>query len=664
MPATLNKAQFLKETCENLECVVSQDGSHYTLEGLWGNVVKAQDLLIAHLAKWNSIKQDKTINALEERLMIQETISGDPHFDDSVLQDDSCLPEASPTRVMLQVESCVNVSCLPEEHLAHSSSGQGSKSEHVDESEEDKQQEIYCSNLSKEVPTQSIAEVKSGIDLQNSVVADAEVENEVYLDIQLEHNYNHLKEAGNCETGVGNMEPTVENEIYMDIKLCKPDDEIFTNDLPVTLVVSKEDAPGIEVLQLNVSNQDCLIPPLKKSRIVELESENQEQLRLRRKKYEEHAPFRYFCSQCSFKTKRHSHMRKHARLHEKVCTIFSCNECDFSTIRASHLQRHIKVHKTEIFACSECTYSTHSEALLSKHQRLKHIAKKPEEPMNKDMYQCLNCNYTTTREKLMERHMVVHTKKEAKAAKKRQCFKCDKCPYQTPSRSNYYRHLGTVHNDQRPFLCTICGLCFKRSDTLLLHQATHGEQNSEATTFQCPQCQKFYRSANDLEQHQLTHTEEKRYLCEVCAASFKTRTVQRKHYLEKHVHEKTHACSICSKHFNSRYLVKRHMKVHDCPRPLLEPPMDQLTKNCKPQQVISDSGQWEDTLGTAPTSADDVQVLVLHQVPSQSLEPCQTISVGYEMPGSDVVHEVAGTAATSGTNISCSEGEIITLTFV
>ena len=65
--------------------------------------------------------------------------------------------------------------------------------------------------------------------------------------------------------------------------------------------------------------------------------------------YEERVKYKFFCSHCSFKSKRDSHFRKHMALHESGdVEVHCCNECDFKTIRLSHLRRHELLHKSSL----------------------------------------------------------------------------------------------------------------------------------------------------------------------------------------------------------------------------------------------------------------------------------------------------------------------------
>lgn len=54
-------------------------------------------------------------------------------------------------------------------------------------------------------------------------------------------------------------------------------------------------------------------------------------------------------------------------------------------------------------------------------------------------------------------------------------LRCGLCHKIFSTRSILKRHMG-VHSESRPFVCTSCGRCFRRSDTLSAHVTTHSRQ--------------------------------------------------------------------------------------------------------------------------------------------------------------------------------------------
>lgn len=677
MPESLSKEKYFEEVCKDLKFIIKQDGEYTscTLEGPWETVVKTEQLFRASLEEWILSGRKETfipnICCKKSDSLKIPTLQQDDDNKTQVARENLLLTE--PLKIN-DLRKCVYEKC-------------SKSSFHIKCSKHALKTRTQCSPLEKNLRNKESQNKTEDLEctkedsqsLPKADISDIErvpsAENEVYMDIQLEHNYNHLKSNENTDMRSDNGEPIVENEIYMDIKLSKTNHDSFTDpDLPVMLVVAKEDEPGIEVLQLNINKVNGKISP-RKENIGEgtVPIHQSRDLKLRKKNYEEKAPFKYFCNQCSFKTKRNSHMRNHSRFHEKICTIYSCEQCDFSTIRASHLQRHLGTHKPEAFTCFECSYSTHSETLFNRHQRRKHTAKNSNEPKTMDTYQCLQCDYMTTSEKTFNRHLTVHARR---GKTKPSCFKCKQCSYQTPSRSNFYRHLGGVHGDERPYMCTTCGLCFKRSDTLAQHQTTHAKSEELGRNeFKCSKCEKCYRSANALEEHRLTHEEERRYLCEICGASFKTRAVQRKHFIETHVHTKINPCSTCSKTFTTKYLLKRHMKVHSLPQ---QDKDSAKQANSISQEAVAGTIDWCESIMPAQ-QASNVQVFVVHQEPSEqkltmqerhpfqvspSLVATRTLPGPVEYVISEGIPENGDCSVGASHITNAGYGDIITLAFV
>lgn len=125
------------------------------------------------------------------------------------------------------------------------------------------------------------------------------------------------------------------------------------------------------------------------------------------------------------------------------------------------------------------------------------------------------------------------------------------------------RHVNNVHGDKRPFLCHLCGKAFKRGDALLQHYQTHSEIGpSENSNFKCNICEKTFRSHSHLLEHQAIHSDIRSVLCEICGASFKTRSVHRKHVLSIHRNPRAYSCDSCPKRFNTLFALKRHQKTH------------------------------------------------------------------------------------------------------
>lgn len=142
-----------------------------------------------------------------------------------------------------------------------------------------------------------------------------------------------------------------------------------------------------------------------------------------RRYYEEKMPFKFFCTKCSFKSKRQCHFDSHMEYHASHPDIelFSCSICDFTTVRGSVLARHKLTHSATILKCSEsgdCSFVTDNPKSLKDHMRKKHNVIEKEEsvenPSGDEMFfdqpvKCDLCTFTTTSRITLLEHCKTHS---------------------------------------------------------------------------------------------------------------------------------------------------------------------------------------------------------------------------------------------------------------
>lgn len=122
--------------------------------------------------------------------------------------------------------------------------------------------------------------------------------------------------------------------------------------------------------------------------------------------------------------------------------------------------------------------------LLKKHIEAKHTEG------SKDKEVCSICQKTFSSKKYLKTHMKVHNVEKPTVKKDPQ--------------------------NEKPFLCSECGLRFVRNDYLVIHMRRH----LGVKPYKCKFCDKGFPRATDLTVHERYHTNEKTHLCNLCGKGF------------------------------------------------------------------------------------------------------------------------------------------------
>ena len=231
---------------------------------------------------------------------------------------------------------------------------------------------------------------------------------------------------------------------------------------------------------------------------------------------------------------KNSHLNKHSS-QTKIEILYICEICGKGFIRHSLLAVHMMEHKMEqgdsfITQVEEKILET-----LQLNEELKHA--------------CDICGKKFRFVSSLTYHKKTHNTEKP--------HRCDVCGRHFKSKDGLKLH-ERKHFDIDPFTCEICGRKFQRQIQLHLHMASH----SSLKAFSCPTCPaKFKYHKNMLRHIALVHNQERRFICDVCGKSFGTKVVLKVHY-RKHTGEKPHSCDTCGRSFSDPSTLSKHLLLH------------------------------------------------------------------------------------------------------
>ena len=304
-----------------------------------------------------------------------------------------------------------------------------------------------------------------------------------------------------CDSGSANLElkPLEEGDLDNDTELMA--DDLDNGELDkVDAEIEKAVKESLQNIYLNktVTNRDK-VKKGRRSNKSEPEIKKVENMKKWKQSYEKTMPFKYFCTTCSFKSKRESHLNLHKKLHlsNPDMPLYRCEQCSFTAIRQSVLQKHKVSHLEDFLICSFCDYKTNNSVHLSNHMKNRHEVK----PDNKSpttigkWFYCNICPYRTKQSSTYTKHYLTHGLTfSASEDGKVLTYKCNFCPYKTQRKEHLVRHKADRHGNSRPFLCDLCGMAFKRIDALAAHKVTHTEKSERRLPYKCTTCKKAFKS--------------------------------------------------------------------------------------------------------------------------------------------------------------------------
>jgi len=324
------------------------------------------------------------------------------------------------------------------------------------------------------------------------------------------------------------------------------------------------------------------------------------------------------CSQCHHMFKfycdlnRHI-IRRHSGMPPFMCSALSCMMCNVSFPSNHRHREHEFGHGVAPnLKCFSCTMTFPTYALL-----ITHVRTHPLDQLEKDVLalaepsnlKCLLCPEIFANYALLALHAKkVHTSQH----------ECSQCHHMFKFYYELNRHIITRHSGLKPFMCSVCGWCFRSNSeriehnrvhtndrrfkcilceqtfiqrgTLKDHMNKHRESNSFICTVcgkalsgprilkvhmtihtnkrphKCNVCRKTFRLPVNLRDHLLSHSDVRIFECKQCKASFKLAGTLAKH-MRIHLSEPLFSCTICKKGFHQKYNLKIHMRTHTKERP-------------------------------------------------------------------------------------------------
>lgn len=215
----------------------------------------------------------------------------------------------------------------------------------------------------------------------------------------------------------------------------------------------------------------------------------------------------YTCPMCPKTFARGGQLTQHLATHNGVRK-HKCPHCQSAFSCAANLKMHLKSHMDiRDYTCHICGRGFFRPDALKKHLLCYHA--------NLKAFHCNICN------KMFKGHLPQHMRTH----KMIRPHGCAVCGAVFSQRSQLVVH-QRIHTGERPYRCQVCWQAFAHSSVLKLHIRKHtGEK-----PFECPICSVGFSQLPHLKKHMLSiHNQDKSYLCKRCNIFFKTKLDHQNH---------------------------------------------------------------------------------------------------------------------------------------
>ena len=117
-----------------------------------------------------------------------------------------------------------------------------------------------------------------------------------------------------------------------------------------------------------------------------------------------------------------------------------------------------------------------------------------------------------------------------------------------------YRHISTIHTDQKEIKCQICDKGLLNTASLNAHIKRVHEK---IANYSCDLCEKTFYQSCQLQTHKrVAHEGQRDFECDFCQRAYSTLGNLKKHIQNIHDGMKIHKCNLCNKASNKKNLTK------------------------------------------------------------------------------------------------------------